>query len=118
MFEKNLRLAFLLDFYGDVLDEHTRSVMKAYYDDDFSLAEVAAIAGISRQGVRHVVKKGEEQLLFLEERLGLCERNESLAKELSGLMKLCTSLNESSDDKARRTGEELAKIVKAIEDKI
>ena len=41
MFEKNLKLAYLLDFYGDVLDEHTKSVMKAYYDDDLSLAEIA-----------------------------------------------------------------------------
>ena len=45
MFEKNLKLAYLLDFYGDVLDEHTRSVMKAYYDDDLSLSEIAAYVG-------------------------------------------------------------------------
>jgi len=118
MFEKNLRLAFLLDFYGDVLDEHTRSVMKAYYDDDLSLAEVAAIAGISRQGVRHVIKKGEEQLLFLEERLGLAERNESIVKELQGLKRLYTSLLGERDESVRSFGLELEKIVKAIEDKI
>ena len=59
MFEKNLKLAYLLDFYGDVLDEHTRGVMKAYYDDDLSLSEIAEGVGISRQGVRHVIKKGE-----------------------------------------------------------
>ena len=60
MFEKNLKLAYLLDFYGDVLDEHTRTVMKAYYDDDLSLSEIAEGVGISRQGVRHIIKKGEE----------------------------------------------------------
>ena len=30
MFEKNMRIAYLLDFYGDLLDEHTSGVMKAY----------------------------------------------------------------------------------------
>ena len=80
MFEKNLRLAYLLDFYGDVLDEHTRAVMKAYYDDDLSLAEVADGIGISRQGVRHVIKRGEEQLVFLEERLGLAAFGDRLAE--------------------------------------
>ena len=78
MFEKNLKLAYLLDFYGDVLDEHTRSVMKAYYDDDLSLSEIAEGVGISRQGVRHVIKKGEEQLTFLEDSLGLADHYEEL----------------------------------------
>ena len=80
MFEKNLKLAYLLDFYGDVLDEHTRSVMKAYYDDDLSLSEIAEGVGISRQGVRHIIKKGEDQLTFLEDRLGLAEHYEELAE--------------------------------------
>ena len=80
MFEKNLKLAYLLDFYGDVLDEHTRSVMKAYYDDDLSLSEIAEGVGISRQGVRHVIKKGEEHLTFLEDRLGLAAHYEELER--------------------------------------
>ena len=80
MFEKNLKLAYLLDFYGDVLDEHTKSVMKAYYDDDLSLSEIAEGLGISRQGVRHVIKKGEEHLSFLEDRLGLAEHYEQLER--------------------------------------
>ena len=78
MFEKNLKLSMLLDFYGEVLDEHTRAVLRAYYDDDLSLAEIGGMVGISRQGVRHVIKRGEEQLLFLEERLGLAEKQQSL----------------------------------------
>ncbi len=78
MFEKNLRLAYLLDFYGDVLDEHTGKTMHAYYDDDLSLSEIAEGLGISRQGVRHVIKKGEDQLLFLEEKLGLASHHSEL----------------------------------------
>ena len=71
MFEKNLKIAYLLDFYGNVLDDRTRSVMRAYYEDDLSLAEIAEGEGISRQGVRHIIKKAEEQLLFLEDKLHL-----------------------------------------------
>ena len=86
MFEKNLKLAYLLDFYGEVLDEHTRSVMDAYYGDDLSLSEIATGIGISRQGVRHIIKKGEEQLEFLEEKLGLASHH----KELEAMAdKLC-----------------------------
>ena len=78
MFEKNMRITFLLDFYGDALDERTQSILKAYYEDDLSLAEIAEGENISRQGVRHFIKKGEEKLLFLEERLMLASHYEEL----------------------------------------
>ena len=76
MFEKNMRLLYLYDFYQPLLDEHTKSIMQAYYEDDLSLAEIALCEGISRQGVRHVIKKCEEQLLRFEEKLKLAENSE------------------------------------------
>lgn len=93
MFEKNLRVAYLLDFYGDVLDGHTKDVMTAYYNDDLSLSEIANDEGISRQGIRHIIKRGEEQLIFLEEKLNLAahyKRLCELANELEGVKaRLC-----------------------------
>ncbi len=71
MFVKNLNIAYLLDFYGDVLSERTRDMLTMYYCDDLSLAEIADAVGISRQGVRQAIKKGEEELSHLEEKLGL-----------------------------------------------
>ena len=71
MFEKNMRFAYLLDCYAEVLDEHARSIMRAYYEDDLSLSEIAAGENISRQGVRHIIKKSEDELDFLESKLGL-----------------------------------------------
>ena len=88
MFEKNMKISYLLDFYGDVLDSHVRAVMDAYYDDDLSLSEIAEGEGISRQGVRHLIKKGEEHLYFLEEKLGLAQRHGEIkdaAQELIGI---------------------------------
>lgn len=112
MFEKNMRIAYLLDFYGELLDEHTASVMKAYYNDDLSLSEVASGVGISRQGIRHLVKKGEEMLEFYEERLGLAKRYEELrhvANSLSLLKKKLSSNVEFSDDAS-----ELTRIIEII----
>ena len=39
MFEKNMKISFLIDFYIDLLDQHTVDILKAYYDDDLSLAD-------------------------------------------------------------------------------
>ena len=74
MFEKDMTVGFLLDFYSNVLSEHTRTMLSMYYGEDLSLAEIAESEGISRQGVRHAIKKGEEELRFLEEQLGLAEQ--------------------------------------------
>ncbi len=92
MFEKNMKISYLLDFYGDVLDAHIRAVMDAYYDDDLSLSEIAEGEGISRQGVRHLIKKGEEQLLFLEEKLGLAQRHGEIKEAARALLGVAQSL--------------------------
>lgn len=74
LFEKNLNVGYLLDFYGEILSEKKRTVLEYYYNDDLSLSEIASEIGISRQGVRDAIKKGEEELFFFEEKLGLAER--------------------------------------------
>ena len=96
MFEKNMRLAVLLDFYGEALDSHTKDIMKAYYEDDLSLAEIAEDEGISRQGVRHIIKKGEEQLDFFENALKLVNHNNELLKAAESLENLKNSLKNNT----------------------
>ncbi|MBQ9428097.1 MAG: DNA-binding protein [Clostridia bacterium] len=71
MFEKDMNISFLLDFYGDVLSDKQRTLLEYYYNEDLSLAEIAESEGITRQGARHIIKKAEEQLVFLETKLGL-----------------------------------------------
>ncbi len=88
MFEKNLNIAYLLDFYGDVLSERKRRVMDDYYNNDLSLAEIAADLGISRQGVRELIKKAEEELAFYEERLRLAARFREAAEHAERLRAL------------------------------
>ena len=75
---KNLKISLLLDFYGEVLTDKQREVVGFYYNDDLSLAEIAEHAGISRQGVRDAIKRGENTLLFMEEKLGLAARDDGV----------------------------------------
>ncbi len=71
---KNMEIALLFDFYGEMLTEKQRDMIELYYEDDLSLSEIAENAGITRQGVRDSVKHAEMQLLEMEERLGLVKR--------------------------------------------
>ena len=74
MFEKNLSISLLLDFYGDILSDRQNEMLAMYYNEDCSLAEIAENFSISRQGVRSVLKKGENILLDMESKLQLASR--------------------------------------------
>ena len=97
MFEKNLRLAYLLDFYGDVLSERRRDALDFYYNDDMSLSEIAEEMGISRQGVRDLIKKAEEELLFYEEKLGLAKKFSDAQGHAKRALELCEDENISDE---------------------
>ena len=93
MYEKNLNIGYLLDFYGEVLSERKRNVLDMYYNEDFSLSEISEEIGISRQGVRDLIKKAEEELCFFEEKLGLSKKMTSLAEHTSALLTLARASN-------------------------
>ena len=93
MYEKNLNIGYLLDFYGEILTERKRSVLDMYYNEDFSLAEISEEIGISRQGVRDIIKKTEEELIFLEERLGLSKKMELLEEKTDEIISLSKRLD-------------------------
>lgn len=67
-------IALLLDFYGNALTERQRRTAELYFQEDLSLAEIAEMTGITRQGVRDGLKKAEKALFGLEESLGIAER--------------------------------------------
>ncbi len=92
MFEKNLGMGYLLDFYGEVLTDRKREVLDFYYNDDLSLAEIAAELGISRQGVRDIIKKAEDELIFLEEKLHLAEKFDSAQRSIERAKRIASSL--------------------------
>ena len=100
MFEKDLKIAFLLDFYGDVLSERKRTVLDYYYNDDLSLAEVAQEIGISRQGVRELIKKAEEELRFYEEKLGLAARFGRVQESAAHLQRLLSDIGVNEEVQA------------------
>ena len=58
-----------------------------YYNDDYSLSEIADDIGISRQGVRDIIKKSEDELIYLEEKLGLYKKFKTLERSAEELIK-------------------------------
>ncbi len=114
MFEKDMTVGLLLDFYGGVLSEHTRALLSMYYGEDLSLAEIAESEGISRQGVRHAIKKGEEELRFLEKQLGLAAQFASLKEAAGKLITLADAVNDYGDSAVTALSQEARRVAALI----
>ena len=102
MFEKNLLIPCLLDVYGGLLSDRKRELLDYYYDEDYSLAEISELTGISRQGVRDSIKKSSAELLELEDKLRLYEKKNSISRLIAEsretVKKLQTEANVSQVD--------------------
>ncbi len=105
MAEKCYDISRLLDYYGEMLSERQRLAARLYYDDDLSLSEVAEELGISRQGVRASLKKSEETLYDLENRLGLTGRYDRILRQLDKLRARARAWKEKGEE-----GSELSKL--------
>ncbi len=66
--------SLLYDFYGELLTDHQRRVYEEVVFNDFSAAEVAKEAGISRQGVHDMIKRCGRILEEYESKLHLVEK--------------------------------------------
>ena len=111
MFEKNLEIGYLLDFYGDILPERRRDIMDLYYNDDLSLSEIAEQMGITRQAVRDSIKKTEQELFFYEEKLGLRRRFTEAETRVEKAISLCEA---AKDTLPPALAEELEAIRRAV----
>ncbi len=91
---KDYEIAVLLDFYGDLLTDKQMQALDLYYNEDLSLAEIAEPLGISRQGVRDSIKRGEKQLHDLEETLGLAKRFKDVKQDVVDIRAMFDEMQE------------------------
>lgn len=97
--EARVELTTLLDFYGPLLTEHRREVMRLHCEEDLSLAEIAEQLEITRQGVNDAVQKARRQLFDYEEKLGLAARYRAVGEAAEGALR---ALNGIEDDGSNR----------------
>ena len=102
----NPEFTVLLDVYGDILTDKERDMLDYYYNDDLSLREISdnenvarrerRASGdensrehetITRQGVRDTIKRADNKLLAMEEKLGLVRKNKEMMEIVSEIRK-------------------------------
>ncbi|MCM3625980.1 YlxM family DNA-binding protein [Paenibacillus glycanilyticus] len=77
---KTTRINLLFDFYEPLLTEKQRTFLKYYFHDDYSLGEIAAESGISRQAVYEHVKRAEQVLEGYEAKLNLLSKHDAMQR--------------------------------------
>ena len=105
---KDLQVCLLLDYYGAMLTEKQHTLVDLYYNQDFSLSEIAESEGMTRQGARDGIKRAESALYDLEAKLGIINRAEITAA-------LTAKIRAAADKISVLTGDaEIAKQIKTI----
>lgn len=101
---KDLQFIMLLDCYGEFLTERQRQVTELYYGEDLSLGEISEISGITRQAVRDSIKRSEEILLDMEEKLRFAERLQKLRDNFSEIERTAKEMQSDPEiqEKCRR----------------
>ncbi len=95
---KDLSISMLMDFYGQLLTEKQRVTLDLYYNQDYSLSEIAEYADITRQGVHDSIKRGEKQLADFENTLGLAERFSDICADFEKMEILIKDIKQRTND--------------------
>ena len=97
--EKNVKVSMLCEVYGNLLTKKQLSILQDYYDKDLSLSEIAQNQEITRQAVRDIIKKGENKLFELEEKLGIMKKTFKQEEKIATILSELTKIQKRSTDK-------------------
>ncbi len=92
---KNLDIIMLFDFYRNILTEKQIEVVDLYYNEDLSLAEISEHLNITRQGVRDNIKRAENILIDMEDKLHLVEKHNRIMSAVTGISKEIVEMQEN-----------------------
>lgn len=83
-----VELTRLYDVYGPLLSDHKKEIFESYVLDNYSLGEIADRVGLSRQGVRDIVKRCSRELQEAEKKLGFLKKMDRVSELVDESAKL------------------------------
>lgn len=105
------KMSLLLDYYGALLTEKQKTYFDLYYNQDYSLSEIAEQEGISRQGVHDAISRTEAILSDMEQATGCVARAQSLRAAEREITAAAQALARHEDPTVR---ENAARILTAV----
>ena len=105
----DVKMAMLLDVYGGLLTKKQYDAADLYYNEDYSLNEIATYFNVSRQGIHENIKQATENLIKYEKILKICEKNKKLSETLESVKKLL-----DGNDKKEETVKLLEEVIRDV----
>ena len=106
----------LYGFYGGLLPEKQNLFLKAYYEDDCSLSEIAEQYGISRQGVFDNLSRAEALLKNMEAKTGCVRRDRACRKAIEDIRTAVDKLSKHNDSAVVALAQQIVDAVDAVEE--
>ena len=97
--EKNVQISMLCQIYGKLLTKKQYEFLDDYYNNDYSLSEIAENNGVTRQAVRDIIKKGEKKLFEYEEKLLIMKKTQNQEKKIQDILSELTKIKAELTDK-------------------
>lgn len=115
--QKKIETGWLLDFYGPLLTERQRELLRLSCEEDLSLSEIAQQEGVSRQGVHDILHRATQQLYELEEKLGMLERFRRMQAGLEDLLACLDGVQEAGGSQQLEAAKKkIAELLRADEE--
>ncbi len=116
MMDKNTNYILLFDCYQALLTDKQREMMDLYYNQDFTLVEIAEEMNISRQGVYDHLKRTEHLLQQYEDKMGLLASFQRQNKVIQRMKKNISSIE--SQLVGNQNAEDLLRQLKQLKDSL
>ena len=113
---KKFEMSMLLDYYGALLTQKQRTYFDLYYNQDFSLAEIAEQEGISRQGVHDNICRTEAILRDMEAAVGCVAMERKLRTMCQTVSSAANELMQHSDPTVRQNAERILAAVSSTKE--
>ena len=113
--EKIVEQGLLYDFYGELLNEHQKTIYEDVVFNDLSLSEIAREQGISRQGVHDMIKRCDKILNGYEEKLGLVSKFLKTKKMVGEIHRLTEEFDQTQDKNLIRQIGEISNEIMELE---
>ena len=112
----SVTMSLLCDYYGELLTEKQRTCFDLYYNQDYSLAEIAQEEGISRQGVHDSIARAEGLLRHFEEKIGCVAREARVQQALEQISEAAHGLQLSGDAQVRALAETILRAADSVKE--
>ncbi len=111
-----LEMTLLFDYYGELLTERQKMCFVLRHNQDLSLAEIAEVMQVSRQGVHDNLSRAEALLLNMEEKTGCVRRDMQCRTAANSVADAAKKLLQYDDETVKQLAESILAAVRNLEE--